>query len=294
VSGLPRRPGATVADRPADPGIDAVQNPGTDAQDSPGHGDEAPSGRGRWTGGRRVVLLAGVVAGVAALLAGTGWLFVVSSVLDVRSVQVEGTRAVTPARVLGAAAVPTGGPLALVDTRAAAGRVLELPGVADVVVGRRFPHTVTVRVTERVPIAVLSSAGGQTRLLDADATVWVPPGPVPAGLPVLWDRNGTLDARAVGTAVQVWTSLPAALHTPVTALVAASPVSVLLVLRDGRVIVWGSPAESAAKSRVATALLGATKARYVDVSTPAAPVTRSTVPAGLIPSRGQPSSSTRE
>ncbi len=250
----------------------------------PGDAPGQAGGHRWWRGWRRVLLLAGGALALAALAVGAWWLLFTSTVLDVRSVQVEGTRALTPDRVRQAAAVPTGGPLARADTRAAAGRVLALPGVADVEVSRGFPHTVTVRVTERVPIAVLAATGGQRRLLDAQATVWLPPGPVPAGLPVLVDRDGTLDAGAVDTAVRVSTSLPAALHDRVRALVPVSPGSVVLVLRDDRVVVWGSPDQPAAKVRVATALLGATKARYVDVSAPTAPVTRARAPEGLVPS----------
>ena len=127
----------------------------------------------------------------------------------------------------------------------------------------------------REPIA---SPVGQEELYE-----WVPTGAVPASLPVLVDRDGTLDARAVDTAVRVSAVLPTALRTQVRALLAASPGSVLLVLAGGRVVVWGGPADVAAKTRVATALLGGTKAPYVDVSVPTAPVTRGSVPAGLVP-----------
>ena len=246
--------------------------------------DPLVTGRARWwQGWRRVLLVTVAVLVVAGLAVGTWWLLWVSAVLTTRTVRVGGT---TPARgvvVSRAAAVPTGGPLMAVDTRAVGGRVLGIPGVAAVRVTRHLPHTVTIEVTERVPVAVLRSTGGQLRLVDAGATVWVPSGPVPASLPVLIDRDGTLDAGAVATAVQVSSTLPAALGRRVRALVAASPGSVLLVLTGGRVVVWGGPADAAAKTRVATALLGATAADYLDVSVPTAPVTRTRVPAGLVP-----------
>lgn len=268
--GVARRDRSAEENLPADPAVGPV-------------GEPTAGRRRRWRGWRRVALLGTAALASAAVVVGAWWLLLGSTVLGVRTVQVQGTHAFTSAQVLHAAAVPTGGPLAKVDTGAAAGRVLRLPGIADVQVSRRFPHTISIRVTERVPIAVLSATGGRTQLLDAAAAVWVPPGPVPPGLPVLMDRDGLLDARSVDTAVQVSTSLPASLHSQVRALVAVSPSAVLLVLRNQRVLVWGGPDDTATKARVAAALLGATKAWYVDVSAPAAPVTRPTVPAGLIP-----------
>ena len=281
---LLRRGRSAVLDREPETSADLGPDPAR-ADGDPAAQPAAGPARGRWRHGWRRALLAGAaVLALAGLAAGAWQVLFVSALLDVRAVQVQGTRALTPDRVRQAAAVPTGVPLARTDTRSAAGRVLALPGVADVDVSRRFPHTVTIRVTERVPIAVLSSTSGQRRLLDAQATVWAPPGPVPADLPVLVDRDGTLDAGAVATAVRVSTSLPPALQARVRALEPVSPGSVLLVLRDRRVVVWGGADQTAAKVRVATALLGATRARYVDVSAPAAPVTRSQVPDGLVPS----------
>lgn len=236
-----------------------------------------------WRGWRRVVPVTVAVLLVAGLAVGTWWLLWVSTVLSTRTVRVEGTTVARSVQVSRAAAVATGGPLMAMDTRAIGGRVLGVPGVAGVRVTRHLPHTITIEVTERVPVAVLRSTGGQLRLVDADATVWVPPGAVPASLPVLVDRDGTLDAGAVDTAVRVSSALPTALHTRVRALVAASPGSVLLVLAGGRVVVWGGPDDAAEKTRVATALLGATRADYVDVSVPTAPVTRTRVQAGLVP-----------
>jgi len=246
-------------------------------------GDPATRGSRWWRGRRRIVLVTVAALVVIGLAVGSWWLLWVSAVLPVRTVRVEGTSAARAAQVSRAAAVPTGGPLMAVDTRAVGGRVLGVPGVADVRVTRHLPHTLTIRVTERVPVAVLRSSGGHLRLVDADATVWAPPGAVPPSLPVLLDGDGTLDAAAVGTAVRVSTVLPPALRSQVRALVAASPGSILLVLAGGRVLVWGGPDEAVGKTRVATALLGGTRAGYVDVSVPSAPVTRPRVPDRLVP-----------
>lgn len=250
----------------------------SDAQSAEATGSRAR----RWRHGWRGVLLA-VTAVVAALAVavGVGWLLLVSTVFDVRTVRVIDAGGLAPETVLAAAAVPTGEPVLRADTRAAAGRVLALPGIAEVSVARRLPHTISIRVTARTAVAVLRSADGRSRLVDASATVWEPAGPVPGKLPVLLDRDGTLDATGVRTAVNVATSLPPELGGRVRSLRAAAGASVSLVLSDGRVVVWGDAADTARKARVATALLAATRARYLDVSVPAAPVTSATVPGNV-------------
>ena len=62
--------------------------------------------------------------------------------------------------VLDAAAVTPGGPLAAVDLAGIADRIARLPAVESVRVGRSWPHTVAVDVTERVPVAVTRNVAG--------------------------------------------------------------------------------------------------------------------------------------
>jgi len=243
-------------------------------------------------GGRRRVFAAIAAAvAVVVLAAGIVWLLLISTVLDVRTITVEQAGGLNPDRVLAAAAIPTGGPVLRVDTRAVAGRVLALPGVAEVTIARRPPHSVGIRVVPRVPVAVLRSGDGQLRLVDAAATVWSPIGAAPSDLPVLQDRDGTLDSAAVRTAVQVATSLPGDLHRKLRSLVPGQGAMVSLVLTDDRVVVWGDAGQAGEKARVTAALLGATRARYLDVSVPSVPVSRPTIPDGpLVPAAGAPRS----
>ena len=84
---------------------------------------------------------------------------------DVQDVRVTGAAVVPVRDVLAAAAVTPGGPLAAVDLAGVADRVARLPAVESVRVGRDWPHTVAVDLTERVPVAVArngrrAAAGG--------------------------------------------------------------------------------------------------------------------------------------
>ena len=69
---------------------------------------------------------------------------------DVTQVEVTGAAVIHTREVLEAAAVPPGGPLAAVDVAGVAGRVARMPAVESVRVGRGWPHTVQVAITERV------------------------------------------------------------------------------------------------------------------------------------------------
>jgi cell division protein FtsQ len=216
-----------------------------------------------------LLLLAGV-----AVVVGTGWVALNSSLVAVREVTVEGTSRLSVGQVLDAAAVRGGESLFALDPDGVARRVERLPAVASVDVNRDWPHRVVITVTERRPVAVVTEDGKAT-LLDASGVAFAhvdhaPAGlvPVTLGAPVV--DAGADDARA---AMAVLRSLPARVRRQVAELHADSPEHVFFELRNGRQVVWGSAADGARKSTVLVALLHRTAAVY-DVSTPEVVVTR--------------------
>ncbi len=74
-------------------------------------------------------------------------------------------------------------------------------------------------------------------------------------------------------AVSVLGELPADLRAQLAAVQEPSPSSVVLVLRDGRTVVWGAPGESARKAAVVAALLPR-PGKTIDVTTPSLAVVR--------------------
>src|SRR6185437_8670668 len=103
-----------------------------------------------------------------------------SRLLDVQGVQVEGISTLPETDIIRAAAVPIGAPLASIATGDVANRVAQVPAVATAVVTRSWPHTVTVTVVERVPVASATTPAG-VQLVDAGGVVY--PGTPPPGLP---------------------------------------------------------------------------------------------------------------
>lgn len=115
---------------------------------------------------RRVGLVLGLVA-----LAGAAGAATRSPLLDVDRVEVLGTERSGVADVRAAAGIARGEPMVAIRAGAAAARVEALPWVDRATVGRAWPGTVTIRVTERVPAATVALGTGAGALVDRDGRV---------------------------------------------------------------------------------------------------------------------------
>lgn len=216
---------------------------------------------------RRGRVLQRVSSGLALLLplVALGWVLLASSWLGVDRVEVLGTSRLQPAQVVDAVAVEQGTPLARVDTGAVEDRVSELAPVAAVTVRRTWPGTLTVEVTERTPAAGVV-ADGRISLVDAAGVVFATqPPPLPTGLVRLQVNHPGPDDPSTAAALEVHAALPAELRERVRIVRAASPAAVVLLLNDGRQVVWGRPGQTSTKSAAALALLSKPGSVY-DVS----------------------------
>ena len=94
-----------------------------------------------------------IIAG-GVIVAGTiVWTIWFSGLLAANKVAIEGESTLTEAQIRAAADVPVGTPLIRVDTVAIESRVASLERVQDVTVSRSMPHTIRIKVTERVAVA---------------------------------------------------------------------------------------------------------------------------------------------
>ena len=220
---------------------------------------------------------------LVALLGTAGWLVWFSSVLDVRTVAVSGTRVLTVDQVLAAAAVPLGGPLERVDTGAAEARVVRaLPRVARVRISTSLPHTVRIGITERVPIAAVKGADGRFTQVDATGTRFATTTTAPAGVPVVHlalTGAGKAELKVfpervlLAAAVDVAKALPVPVAGRTSSVVVHSYDDLELQLTDGSRVLWGSSERDARKAVVLSALLRQKAATY-DVSAPDDPAVR--------------------
>jgi cell division protein FtsQ len=216
--------------------------------------------RGRYLARRWVAVLA-VLAVVAV-----AYLVMFTSLLGVRSVEVIGTKEVSKADVVKAAAIEHGTPMVRLDAAEAAARVATLPRVFEVVVQRSWPSTVEIIVTERNPVAV-RKAGAELHLIDATGLDYAVTKTAPPGLPTLAMDDIRPDNPATEAAVTVLGALPAQLKPHVVTVSAATPGDVRLTLADGRVVKWGNARDNARKAAVLAPLLTRPGKTY-DVATP--------------------------
>ncbi|WP_051970552.1 cell division protein FtsQ/DivIB [Kitasatospora azatica] len=227
---------------------------------------------------RGIVVLSGFGAGLLALI---GWLVFFSSVLDVRTVAVQGLKndKLTVDQVRDAIGPVQHGPLARVDLDAVRRRVQAIPRVAKVEVWRGWPHTLRVKVVERQPVAAVKGADGQFTQVDADGVSFATESAPPPGVPVVelqlsqpaQDATAALpQVELVRGAVRVAAGLPAEVANQAPALLVRSYDDIELRLAGGATVRWGSPERTERKATVLRALLKQA-ARTYDVTAPDAP-----------------------
>lgn len=209
---------------------------------------------------------------VVVVLGAAVWAVWFSSLLEARTVEVDGTEHLRVERVLRAAEVPVGTPLPRLDTDAIVERVETLTPVESVRVERDLPHTVRIVVTERTAAAWLDRSGTPWAV-DASGVVYRPLNSEPSHLPEL--AVDPEDRRVVVAAARVAADIAHAdsrLLAQTRTIRAETRDSIELDLTGGRTVVWGSAEQSEAKLAVLRPLLQI-RARGYDVSAPERPTT---------------------
>ncbi|WP_329165452.1 FtsQ-type POTRA domain-containing protein [Streptomyces sp. NBC_01267] len=227
--------------------------------------------------GRRLLIL--VLAVAVVLVSGGIWALYGSTWLRAERVRTSGVRVLTRDQVESAAAVPIGAPLISVDTTAVENRLRnKLPRIDSVTVTRSWPHTISLKVTERKPVLLMKSSGKYTEV-DAKGVRFDTVDSAPKGVPLLeltadqspsHLRFGTDRLRV--EAVRVAGELPSAVAAETLFVRVRSYDSVSLELTGHRVVTWGSSEFGPAKAHTLIALMKADpKASHFDVSAPTAP-----------------------
>lgn len=211
---------------------------------------------------------------VLLLVGGTGlgiYALFFSSWLAVEGTEVVGTDQLTEAEVLDAAEVPTGGPLARVDLDAIEVRVRSLSTVKSVDVSRKWPHDVRIEIVERTPIAVVDRGDTLTNL-DAEGHTFGQVTRAPSHLPRV-EVGANADPDALVEGAEVVAALDDEVRMLVDHVEVESVDRIVLMLRDGREVRWGSAEQSDEKAEVLLLLLEE-DAQIYDVSVPGLPTTQ--------------------
>ena len=194
------------------------------------------------------------LVGALALALAMGAIYLVgfSPALSARAVTVNGAKVLSRTEVLDAAGVAAGTPLVWVDPAKVAERVSGLPAVAEVTVSRDWPDRVHIVVTERKPRLAIPAGAGYL-LADVTGVVFQAVENAPSGLVVVEaDPNSQQVLVDVGA---VFSALSSPTAAKVSRLEAPTRDGIVLRLRDGSRVVWGSAEDSALKSQVLDALL---------------------------------------
>ncbi|MFZ0159704.1 MAG: FtsQ-type POTRA domain-containing protein, partial [Kineosporiaceae bacterium] len=222
---------------------------------------------------RRRRRAASAVAAVLLAL-GLGWLAVLSPWLVVEQVQVQGLDRVPVAVVHQVVDAEVGRPMVLLDPQSVARRVAALPLVREVEVTRRWPATVVVAVRERVAVAVVPAAAGESgyRLVDRDGVEVESVPRRPGDLPFLDVNVGQAGPGALVAALEVQAEMPPAVQAQLREIGATSPDGVWFTVANGARVVWGDATRTQDKLTALTALVASSPtAAGFDVSAPNAP-----------------------
>lgn len=207
-------------------------------------------------------------------------LFVVAGaftpIMAVREVQVVGTVNVNPADVQQALARFDGRPLALVDD-AEVHRALEpFPMIQHYAVERVPPHTLLVRIEERVPVISVQGDAGFA-VFDSAGVLLASAETPPAGAPVGVGAVTDFSSEAFRSAGRALRDMPDELRAQVVSVTASSGQDVTFTLSNGIEVLWGDADRTRYKAEVLARMLVALADRgveYIDVSSADAPVFR--------------------
>jgi len=221
--------------------------------------------RARWRRLSVTVTVAGVVLALIVYL-----LLWHTSLIAVRGIRVVGAKSVSTAQVLTAAQIGAGGPMAALNTGAAAARIEKIPQVASASVSRDWPGTVVVTVVERVAAALVPDADGY-EVVDSGGVVFGQEAKAVSGLPVITVSAPAKAAEVVPGALAALRALPSSIDKQIAAITASDPYAITLRFTDGATVNWGGGDDAVDKARDLAALLRIQGGRHYDVSAPDAP-----------------------
>ncbi|GAA1120790.1 cell division protein FtsQ/DivIB [Nocardiopsis composta] len=194
-----------------------------------------------------------IVLLIVALLAAAGYLLLGSRLLVVREVAVSGLHRLDRDEVVRALAVPTGTPLARVDTEAAAERVAGLRLAESARVERGWPAELRVRVEERTPKLAVGAGGGY-RLVDQDGVRISDTEALPEEYPLASVRGEVEGNGGIAAAAGIAEALDGALPVRLVRIDARDPAAITLELAGGAEVSWGDGEAAEHKARVLEAL----------------------------------------
>lgn len=215
-----------------------------------------------------------IVVGSTVLVGALGWIAFFSPLfalhLESATIELHGD-GVADSVVREVLVAYDGVPLTRIRTSTLESHIMEVGGVADAVVDRQWPHSLTVVVTAREPVAAVFVDGG-FQLYDTDGVPLNVVEAAPEGLPVISTTIGEDTPATIGAIISVLGQIPVELLAEIATISATSEQTITFTLADGATVKWGDATESDLKAAVLQTLRQVGASTY-DVSAPRSPVT---------------------
>ncbi|HWS29646.1 MAG TPA: FtsQ-type POTRA domain-containing protein [Clostridia bacterium] len=185
-------------------------------------------------------------------------LAIVYFALLVDKVEVQGATSVSVESILKASEIKPGQHMFLLDEKAARSAVLSNPYIESFEVVRDFPHTVILRVKERVPRAIIADSSGDSVLIDEKGAVLSIGAPEDDSLVLVYGMGNAgytlaqnidtgTDFQAEALVNILATVEQAGLTADVKSINMANTLSIELTMREGFLVRLGAPDELADK-----------------------------------------------
>lgn len=217
-----------------------------------------------------------MVSALALLLTAVA-VVTLSPLMALQSVSVVGAQRLDPSVVSAALDDQLGTPLALLDEGAVRESLAAFPLIRSYTTEVVPPHTLVVRIVERVPLAAIDR-GGSVELVDAAGVVVERSAERPEGIPLIAPESADVESLAFESVAAVLSALPDDLRGRIDVITASTRDDVTFsMVGAGHRVVWGSAERSAFKARVLAAALATTsqsRAWEYDVSAPETLVVR--------------------
>jgi cell division protein FtsQ len=221
-----------------------------------------------------------VCVGLLVVLVGAAAAALYSPLLDVDHIRVAGAYHLDDAEVVGTSGIGTGDRLFDLDPDAAVRRIERLPWVRQARVERHWPDGVTIRVTERAPVATVATSSGSKLAITTGGVVAGRATALDLALPTVTLETGvprvgsTLPAE-VARSVEVVGALPDSVTAMMSGASVAADGDMTVALDPSGEIRFGRAERVAAKFLAAETILGgAVQLQHLcrlDVRIPTAP-----------------------
>ncbi|GAA3864187.1 FtsQ-type POTRA domain-containing protein [Leifsonia kafniensis] len=198
---------------------------------------------------RTWLVLGGAVAALVAFVVVGAY----SPLMALRTIEVVGTNRIPAEQVQAALSAQIGTPLPIVDGDQIKRELSTFTLIQSYSTESRPPNTLVVRIVERVPVGLLTTAGG-FELVDAAGVALQSGAERVPGYPVIIATNG-VGHPGFTAAAAVIRALPESIRTQLDSVTAATTDDVTLTLAGGERIVWGSAERSDYKAVVLAALM---------------------------------------